>query len=223
MNEREQLIARLRRLGTVLDASGGAYATYDTETCELAIAALSAPHANNAPVSVHPMLEPTHICKDCGVPWRQCDDFTFNLRGAKACPACDNTPVGGHLVSITAPLVREINRLRALSAPPATPVAWGDDACIAGKNGDCAADAVKAHWLCGNWKDQAHAKLLKHPLYAAPQPPAEPQDVQAKYNELLYAVGKKYPGETRHQTALRYIQRAEAAAAIGAAQREGEA
>ena len=29
------------------------------------------------------------------------------------------------------------------------------------------------------------------------------------YDELIMAVGNKYPGETRHQTALRYIQRAE--------------
>ena len=29
------------------------------------------------------------------------------------------------------------------------------------------------------------------------------------YNELLFAVGNKYPNETRHQTALRYIQQAE--------------
>jgi hypothetical protein len=33
--------------------------------------------------------------------------------------------------------------------------------------------------------------------------------LQAKYNELLYAVGNKYPGESRHETALRYIRRAE--------------
>jgi hypothetical protein len=30
-----------------------------------------------------------------------------------------------------------------------------------------------------------------------------------KYEELLYAVAQKYPGETRHETALRYIKRAE--------------
>ena len=30
-----------------------------------------------------------------------------------------------------------------------------------------------------------------------------------KYNQLLMAVGKKYPGETRHETALRYIRQAE--------------
>ncbi len=34
-------------------------------------------------------------------------------------------------------------------------------------------------------------------------------DVRAKYNELLYAVAKKYPGQTRHETALMYITRAE--------------
>ena len=29
------------------------------------------------------------------------------------------------------------------------------------------------------------------------------------YQELIYAVGNKWPGETRHQTALRYIYNAE--------------
>jgi hypothetical protein len=41
------------------------------------------------------------------------------------------------------------------------------------------------------------------PLYTTHQP------VQSLYNELLLAVSNKYPGETRHQTALRYIQQAE--------------
>lgn len=31
----------------------------------------------------------------------------------------------------------------------------------------------------------------------------------AKYDELIYAVGNVYPNETRHETALRYIRRAE--------------
>lgn len=34
-------------------------------------------------------------------------------------------------------------------------------------------------------------------------------DIARKYNELLYAVAKKYPGETRHETALRYIRERE--------------
>lgn len=35
------------------------------------------------------------------------------------------------------------------------------------------------------------------------------QDVEKDYLELIYAVGKKWPNETRHQTALRYILEAE--------------
>jgi hypothetical protein len=45
------------------------------------------------------------------------------------------------------------------------------------------------------------------PLYTTQQTAQEP--VQALYYELLLAVSNKYPGETRHQTALRYIQQAE--------------
>jgi hypothetical protein len=41
----------------------------------------------------------------------------------------------------------------------------------------------------------------------------------AKYNELLYAVARKFPGETRHDTALRYIQKCEA---IGATSQESQ-
>lgn len=33
--------------------------------------------------------------------------------------------------------------------------------------------------------------------------------VQDKYHELLYAVSRKHPGESRHETALRYIRQAE--------------
>ncbi|TSA51862.1 MAG: hypothetical protein D4R44_06885 [Actinobacteria bacterium] len=34
-------------------------------------------------------------------------------------------------------------------------------------------------------------------------------DKQKKYDELILAVGKKYPNESRHETALRYIRQAE--------------
>ena len=34
-------------------------------------------------------------------------------------------------------------------------------------------------------------------------------DTFSAYYELIYAVGTKHPGETRHQTALRYIKEAE--------------
>ena len=53
---------------------------------------------------------------------------------------------------------------------------------------------------------------------AAPAP--EEGGIAAKYNELIMAVARKFPDQTRHQTALRYIQQAEAAARTesGAAQ-----
>lgn len=37
----------------------------------------------------------------------------------------------------------------------------------------------------------------------------EINDTTEKYNELLYAVATVHPGETRHETALRYIREAE--------------
>ncbi len=39
--------------------------------------------------------------------------------------------------------------------------------------------------------------------------PPEELDYKAKYFELLYAVGNKHAGESRHDTALRYIRQAE--------------
>jgi hypothetical protein len=44
------------------------------------------------------------------------------------------------------------------------------------------------------------------PLYAAPPANAE---IREKYLELLYAVEKAHPNESRHETALRYIRQAE--------------
>ena len=37
---------------------------------------------------------------------------------------------------------------------------------------------------------------------------AEIHILKSDYFELIYAVASKYPGETRHQTALRYIMEA---------------
>jgi len=34
-------------------------------------------------------------------------------------------------------------------------------------------------------------------------------ELERKYHELLFSVGNKYPHETRHETALRYIKQAE--------------
>lgn len=37
----------------------------------------------------------------------------------------------------------------------------------------------------------------------------EIQSLKSKYHELLYQVAKKFPDESRHETALRYIRQAE--------------
>ena len=55
------------------------------------------------------------------------------------------------------------------------------------------------------------------PLYLHPLPP---DDVVQKYDELLYSVHKKFPDETRHQTALRYIKTAESPSYTNAAMKE---
>lgn len=62
------------------------------------------PHDNSGNVIVqanlastltsHPFLSPTHACVDCGALWRQCDDFSMNLRSPSCCDACNNAPVG---------------------------------------------------------------------------------------------------------------------------------
>lgn len=39
--------------------------------------------------------------------------------------------------------------------------------------------------------------------------PTQESATQALYHELLFAVANKHPGETRHETALRYIRQAE--------------
>ena len=44
---------------------------------------------------------------------------------------------------------------------------------------------------------------------ATPEPSVADKLLRDQYNELIMAVAKKHSGETRHQTALRYIQQAE--------------
>ena len=47
---------------------------------------------------------------------------------------------------------------------------------------------------------------------------AKLDEVERKYHELIMAVGTKWPGESRHETALRYIKSAEH---VGAAAQKG--
>jgi hypothetical protein len=55
------------------------------------------------------------------------------------------------------------------------------------------------------WHTPTVVKLERIPLYTH-QRKSLSDDL---YNELMFAVGNKYPNETRHQTALRYILQAE--------------
>ena len=59
--------------------------------------------------------------------------------------------------------------------------------------------------------DASSASILNAGLGAEP----DYKLIAAKYQELLYAVAQKFPGETRHETALRYIRRAESASSSG--------
>ena len=50
---------------------------------------------------------------------------------------------------------------------------------------------------------------LEAKLFATPQPASEDARDAARYRELIYAVRSKYPDESCHETALRYIRQAE--------------
>lgn len=49
-----------------------------------------------------------------------------------------------------------------------------------------------------------------------------PTRIQEAYWELLYNVARKHPGESRHETALRYIKEREAAANDPTAEAQGK-
>jgi hypothetical protein len=63
---------------------------------------------------------------------------------------------------------------------------------------------------------ETQAKEFKRIGQGMAERDADIASLRGLYEELLYAVGKKHPGETRHQTALRYIQLAEKPRAVAA-------
>ncbi len=72
-----------------------------------------------------------------------------------------------------------------------------------GETGD---GGVAGKAMCQMFYDNADAILS-----ALRQPAPRADDaLRAKYEELLYAVSRKYEGEDRHETALRYIREREA-------------
>lgn len=79
------------------------------------------------------------------------------------------------------------------------------------------------YWYVGAYRTKVVAKSVAErnkgarvvPMFFKPPsatlPPVPSERIEEKYYELLYAVARAFPGETRHQTALRYIQQAERA------------
>lgn len=70
----------------------------------------------------------------------------------------------------------------------------GVPSAILDRNGEVVLGLCK---ICGKGECELVDPCKPHP---APIP-----EVEAKYNELLMTVSMKFPGETRHETALRYI------------------
>lgn len=66
-------------------------------------------------------------------------------------------------------------------------------------HGDCY--RVGQGWGLGQAADELEAAMA----LVAPQEPLQARNYEVLYHELLYAVAHKHQGESRHQTALRYI------------------
>jgi len=59
------------------------------------------------------------------------------------------------------------------------------------------------------YQEKDRQKLAESARNTAPSQAPGAEGMEAKYNELLFAVERKFEGETRHETALRYIRQAE--------------
>lgn len=107
-----------------------------------------------------------------------------------------------------------LDNIKAVYTPAAEPSA------AAQEDRNALADMVQATTGCGRINAHRIVKQIADRL----QPSGAGEDA-ARYEELIYAVARKFPGESRHETALRYIREREAAAnENGAARRaRGEA
>lgn len=111
----------------------------------------------------------------------------------------------------------DIKRLRELEAK-ATPAMWqtsdqghiwvhgeGTDTAING-SGELIPVQVQVQELIGQVSKADDAYLIAELRNSLPSLLDELEAARNAYHELLYAVGNRYEGETRHQTALRYIR-----------------
>lgn len=91
----------------------------------------------------------------------------------------------------------------------------------AGENGECGQCRFRYGWrwscnlynvdLDGEVKDkESDENWLRCPAcLAAEQEYKRLIEISEQYHELIFSVSEKYPGETRHETALRYVKAAE--------------
>lgn len=110
---------------------------------------------------------------------------------------------------------REIARLRADGA---TLKVRADEAHAAHSASFGALQTLSAALFDGEVDD--YAALAEKIIARVKQAEAAGATLRERYNELIFAVGNKAEGETRHQTALRYIQQAEQNTSAASAPKE---
>lgn len=84
---------------------------------------------------------------------------------------------------------------------------------VGGIAGNVHVDFVTSVEAVHSWKRQITNRRANYPYYGLADlieaQRAEIERLRHLYHELIYAVASKYPNETRHETALRYIRTAE--------------
>ena len=83
---------------------------------------------------------------------------------------------------------------------------YPDCNCPIDKTTVCARGLPEQRSSCGKFNDDEHVcPTLK-----------EESEYKTKYYQLIMEVGNKYPNETRHETALRYIKESESNTSLSA-------
>ncbi len=77
-------------------------------------------------------------------------------------------------------------------------------------------------WVCAVMSAFERAHRGRQHMAGMTRFTSSESEVAGKYHELLYAVTLKHPGKTRHETALRYIRRAEEPSDTGAKPKRNE-
>ena len=119
-----------------------------------------------------------------------------------------------HDAEITQARDAAITAIRAELQKPALHEAVSDQETI---------DAIRSHCLKVTTESMIDMRRTLESFLQGRAKPAQEEITDAeRYKELIYAVGNKYPNESRHETALRYIKRAESNTSGPACASKGE-